>query len=447
MKNLMNDIWKNSSISEKILYIYVALIPFIDLGYLHFGVKRVGCTELVFVGLFIAWTLRYIGGKIELRKTLLEFPIILMPALFSVSFFNSKNLLDSIAEMSGLIYLIALFYLIVSIVSNYQKLRYLLNMVFITGTAIAVAGLVIFAMALVTGKTLGNPFLYYTLVESLAHCFPRIKFAFESPNMMLSYLHFVLIAGIILFLLEKRRKRRFFIALSIAIVLLTSFFTGSRSFTGLLLSLLMVQLWFGKGRVVSFLKYITIAGFIFFLIASIVKTIWVVFPVDIRKNIDEKSIELKAGYAYSIHFIRPVASINMFRRHPVIGVGFGTYRENFGDNIDWEWFRQSFDFNAYPHYLASVKDKSLSFDPHSVFLGALAETGLLGFLGLLCFFIGYMMLLVKKFTDSQRHSIQNIIYGCILAGFIGFLLNGIAIDVLSMRHFWLMMAIGVTLHE
>jgi O-antigen ligase len=442
MKNSINNIWKDSSVLEKILYIYIAFIPFSDLGYLHFGTKRIGWTEFIFLGLFILWALEYVRGKIRLRKTLLEFPIVSMLVLFSASFFNSKNLLDSMIEMSGLIYLVMFFYLICTIISNQQKLQNLLNMVFISGTIIALAGLIIFAMALVTGETLNNLFLHYTKIESLAHCFPRIKFAFESPNMMLSYLHFVLIISIILFLLEKRGRRKFLIALSISILLLTSFLTGSRSFTGLLLSLLMVQLWFSKDRVVSFLKYLTIAGFIFFLIASIIKTIWIVFPLEIRKDNDKKLIELKADYAYSIHFIRPVASINMFKKHPLIGVGFGTYNRNFRDNIDWDWFRQSFDFNGYPNYLFLAEKKALNFDPHSVFLGALAETGLLGSLGLMCFFIGYAMLLAKGFTRSKEHGFQSIVCGCVLAGFIGFLLNGMILDILSLRHLWIMMAIG-----
>lgn len=447
MKDLIKGIWKNSGILEKILYIYVALLPFTDLCYLHFGAKRAGWAELVFLWLLILWLIKYVGKKIGLRKISLDAPVALMVVLFSISFFNSRNLLDSILEMSGLVYLIMLLCLIVSVISDQQKLRDLLSVVFITGSAIALAGLAVFAGALVTGKALGNPFLHYTMVESLARCFPRIKFVFESPNMMLSYLHVALVAGMIFFLSEKKAIRRFLIALVIVIILLASFLTGSRSFAGILLTLLMVQFWFGKGRLVSFLKYLTIAGFIFFLTVSIINTVWAVFPVEIRKDSDEKLIELKASYAYSIHFIRPVASINMFKKHPVIGVGFGTYNRNFRDNVDWDWFRQSFDFNAYPEYLSSVENKTLSFDPHSVFLGSLAETGLLGFLGLMYFFIAYMAMLIKRFRNSEKHSFQNIVYGCILAGFIGFLSNGANIDILSMRHFWFMMAIGVVSYE
>lgn len=447
MKNSMKGMWKNSSLLEKILYLYVAFMPFTDICRLQMGVKRVGCTELVFLVLLIAWALQYIGGKIKLQKTLLGFPIVLMLVLFSVSFFNSKNILDSIVETSGLIYLIVLFYLILSIIYNYERLVNFLNVVFITGTAVALAGIFIFGIALVTGNSSSNPFLYYSKIESMARLFPRIKFVFESPNMLLAYLHFVLTAGLILFLLERKGLKRFVILLSIIVILLTSFFTGSRSFTGLLLSLFIVQLWFGRGVTASFLKYITIAWFIFFLTASIIKTIWIVFPVEIRKNTDGRFIELKVGYSYSTHFIRPAASINMFKKHPIIGVGFGTYNKNVRDNVDWDWFRRSFDFDTYPEYLSSIENKTLNFDPHSLYLGALAETGLAGFFGLVYFLIRYMALLVKRFRDSKGNNIRNIAYGCVLAGFIGFLLNGITLDILSMRYLWVMMAIGAAPYE
>jgi len=129
----------------------------------------------------------------------------------------------------------------------------------------------------------------------------------------------------------------------------------------------------------------------------------------------------------------------MFEKHPVIGVGYGTYTKHFKENVDWDWVRSSFGFEAYPQAIKVVEDKTLYFDPHSVYLGALAETGIVGFAGMMYFFLAYAVSLARKLKTDDK---KRIVTACILAGFLGFLLNGFTIDILSMRHFWFMMAIG-----
>jgi len=443
MKALINA-WKNSVIEEKILWLYAALIPFSSVGYFHLAAKRVGCADLVFAALLVVWLIKYFRGKVKFRRTALEGPFILMTVLFSLSFINSVKIFDSLMELSGLIYLMLLFILIANIVKTREGFRYLLNTFLFTSVVISLAGLVSFGLAMITGDAANNKFLYYGTIESMAHHFPRIQSTLGNPNMLLTYLHAALIAGIILFLLEKRAKKRFLITASIVIILTTAFFTGSRRFTGLLLSLFIILCWFGRGKIPRALKYITFTGFIIFLIASFITTIWVIFPIKAARDADGKIVSVEADYTYSLHFLRPVASISMFKKHPVVGVGLGTYNRHFRENLDWEWVRSSFGFDAYPAAIKSVQDKTLNFDPHSVFLGALAETGLIGFAGLLYLFIAYAVLLAKRFKMTQgRPGLKRIVAGCILAGFIGFLLNGLTLDMLSLRHFWLMMAVGI----
>lgn len=440
MKKLIN-LWTHTALEEKILWVYTMLIPFTGVLYFHLGMKRVGFCDFVFFGLFVVWSIKYLIGKKKFKKTSLEFAFIFMFGLFSLSFINSVNLFASFVELAALIYLAALFILILNIISTPQRLRYLLNIYLFVSLVISLIGLYYFCLALSMDNAINSRFLFYNTIESMAHHFPRIQVTLETPNMMLSYLHAALIAGIILFLLEKRPKIRTLIFLSIAIILTVAFFTGSRRFTGLLLSLFIILCLFGKSKIISVVKYASFLGFIFFLVISVITSIWVVFPVELRT--DKRNINLKANYAYSLHFIQPVASINMLKKHPFIGVGFGTYNRHFKENVDWEWLRSAFGFEAYPEYTKSVENKTLSFDPHSVFLGTLAETGLVGFFGLICFFSMYMMLLIKRFRKSDKYSLQKIVSGCILAGFIGFLLNGLTMDILSMRHFWIMMAIGI----
>ena len=361
------------------------------------------------------------------------------------SFINSLNLFDGFAELAGLIYLIVLFILIIDIISTPQKFRRLLNIFLFISTIVSLIGLILLVLSLITGKMLDSRFLFYSTIESMAHHFPRINLTFETPNMMLSYLHVALILGAILFLSEKRIKARYLILSSIVIILIAAIFTGSRQFTGFILSLFIILCCFGKGRIASILKYLTFLGVIFFLAVTVITSIWVIFPVKVRNEENTKNISLKANCAYSMHFIPPIASINMVKKYPLVGVGFGTYNRNIKDNVDWKWVRDFFGFEAYPQYRQEIENETLNFDPHSLFLGALAEAGLIGFMGLMFFLIKYMALLVKRFRNSKRYSLENIVSGCVLAGFIGFLLNGLTTDILSMRHLWIMMAIGITI--
>lgn len=442
MKRLM-QVWISSSLEEKILWLYMALMPCSGIAYFYLGIKRVGYSDLVFAALFIIWIIKYFNKKTRLPRTSLQAPLILMPVLFSLSFINSVNIFNSFTELAGLIYLIILLLLVISILSTPESLRRILSIYLLIGTAICGAGLLYFCLAYFKGDMINNPFLRYTTVESIAHHFPRIKLMLETPNMMLTYLHVVLVFGIALFMAEKRNNTKFLFGICIVIILITAFFTGSRRFTGLLLSLFLILSWLGKGKAASLFKYASFLAAISFFAISVVTSIWVVFPVKIARNDAKKNIMLEANYAYSLHYIQPIASINMIRKHPIVGVGLGTYNARFKENVDWEWLRSDFDFNAYPEYVKPVENRTLGFDPHSVFLGTFAETGILGFVALLYFFGSYLVLLFREFRNSTDGSLRKLVLGCVLAGFIGFLLNGITIDILSMRHFWFMMAAGI----
>lgn len=325
MKKSIIELWTGSTLEEKFLWLYTALIPFSDAAYFLLGAKRISYPDIVFLGLSFIWLIKFAQGKAIFRKTSMELPLILMSCLFLVSFINSADLFSGFIEMAGLVYLIIVFVLVVNIVTTLQSLRRLLNIYVFISAVISFVGLFYVGMALTAGNMGYNRFLQYTTIESVAHHFPRINLTSESPNMMLSYLHVALIGGIILFVSEKRMGIKFLHSLSITAISMAAFFTGSRRITGLLLSLFIILCLIGRGRIMPMVKYGVFLGFLFFLTTSIITSIWVVFPVMIENDKDTKTIALKANKAYSLHFAQPVASINMFKKHPVIGVGFGTY--------------------------------------------------------------------------------------------------------------------------
>lgn len=433
----------NTSLEEKLLWLYTALLALLNIFMLKFVNKNIALADFLFIILFSVWFIKSLRHKIAFRKTHLEFPLFFMIALFLASFLNTRYPLESFIELAGLIYLTILFFVIRNIISSCEKLRFWLYVYFSTAFAISLLGLISLVIAFFSQNTQLNQLLYYGAVEKIAHHFPRLKLMFESPNMSLAYLHVALIFTAILLLLENKRWIKTLILVTAAIIFIAAFFTGSRRFPGLLLSIFIILSMYGKSKILTMIKYFTFLLFLAFLVLAFLTSIWMVFPVKIVKNEVEKTIELKTNYAYSIHYLLPHVAIDMFGKHPIIGSGFGTFNKNFKDNVDWGWFKSSFDFNAYPGYLKSAENKTLVLDPHSLFFSTLAETGLFGLIGLFYFFFRYICLLLKIRRKNNPFSCENIVSGCVLAGLIGFLLNALTMDILSMRPFWIMLAAGL----
>ncbi|MBU1999401.1 MAG: O-antigen ligase family protein [Candidatus Omnitrophica bacterium] len=436
-------IWKNSAIEEKLLYIYTASIPFLDNYIFSFYGKKIVYADFIFVCMFLVWLINKIYTKSGLDFAGLKLPMFMLVGAFAVSFFNSVNILNSLVELAGLVYLLVLFLLIIGIIKSPEKVKFVLCVYFFTAFVISFVGLFLIFLAFIGRNLSTTQFYGYSTVEAMAHHFPRLDMGFESANMLLAYLHVGFIAGAVIFLSMQSKRLRLIILLAIFVILSAAFFTGSRRFTGLLLSVFVIICWYGRGRLAAISKYAVFSLFIVFLILAFLTTVWVVFPLMISIDQPAKNISVGANYAYSIHYLLPVVSVEIFKKHPLIGVGFGTWNKNFRDYVDWKWLKSSFGFKPYPNYVKLVDEKTLNFDPHSLFFGVLAETGILGLAVLIYFLTAYARKLIRSFRASSYLSFENILLGCILAGFIGFMFNALTLDILSMRHFWFMLAVGM----
>ena len=77
-----------------------------------------------------------------------------------------------------------------------------------------------------------------------------------------------------------------------------------------------------------------------------------------------------------------------------------------------------------------------SYDPHSTYLGALAETGITGLLAL----VGFLLVVYAKLTSitsmktDSRYLVFIILFTC-------FLIEAISTDIMNFRHFWVMLAV------
>ncbi len=122
------------------------------------------------------------------------------------------------------------------------------------------------------------------------------------------------------------------------------------------------------------------------------------------------------------------ASLNMFKDHPIIGVGVGNFYE------------------AYRYKYAPTEVKKFYFHAHDVFLNILAQAGSIGFIGLLSLFIYLYYDAIK--TWRKKREIMSIAY---LLTLISYNVNFLT-DVLFCGHylklptylFWLITGIYVS---
>lgn len=111
-----------------------------------------------------------------------------------------------------------------------------------------------------------------------------------------------------------------------------------------------------------------------------------------------------------------------WQRHPWIGVGVGQFSQVVA---------QAFQAGRIPYASA---------DPHSTWLGSLAETGLIGLAGL----VGLWIAILRE-ARRARHQMtrpnQARHLGALLAGLIGLLVNSVHVDIMHFRFSWVAVAL------
>ncbi len=433
-------------LKDWLLAAYLLFLPIMDYAPCRIYGRVVLFSDFIFIGLVLVC----IGGMISRSKPfsfdLLDCAGLGMIIMFSFSILFSKYRVQGAVELAALSYLYLLFVITRRVVTSIGKLKAMLTVWVAAALLVSLVGLAAFTHAYLSGPIRGNRFLFYMPIEAMAHHFPRIDSTFINANMLLSYLHVAICVVIILYLSSSRAKvcTRFFMIAIIMIFLITAFLTGSRRFTGLLLSLFLISLWCCSGRIARLARVFTIIGFIIFLSVSIVTTIWTIFPLSIAHDRFQQTLTIKAHTSYSLHMLPLSVALAMTARHPFLGVGLGAFNREFSSYVDWEWVKASFGLEAYPQCITAVNNHTLNFDPHSAYLGSIAETGIVGFLGLTLFLGCAMFLFVRTFKKYRFDGERAIISGCMLACLCGFIFNALTFDMLTLRHFWLLLALPLT---
>ncbi len=153
-------------------------------------------------------------------------------------------------------------------------------------------------------------------------------------------------------------------------------------------------------------------GFSFSAIFLLFAIFFAVNPYLITKTLSR--IDTVAGidsYRSGIHQV----SIEVFRHYPLFGIGVDNHRKvGYDLLVEWTGKDRSYWKVNYPKH----------FDPHSIYLGSLAERGLFGFLSLSLLLLGWFLSLFFVAKKKKLNDIELAVWGMGVATFVLLTVNG-----------------------
>ncbi|MBL7197031.1 MAG: O-antigen ligase family protein [Candidatus Omnitrophica bacterium] len=429
--------------TEKFLFLYIGLIPFMQVPTLPLFGQKIQYSDLIFPIIFVIWVVRILQRKNPINIDKFDFFILALLVLFSISVVISPNRLKSGIEYMGLLYLFCVYFLIKQLVANANSWWRIINLWAIISFAVLLIGIGSYITTTLIGYS--NPFVKeYTFVSFLGS---RICSTFRNPNMLAAYLHVTIVFGFILLRRAQELKQKtFWVYLLIAMCLLGSFLTKTRILAGILLSLFLILMLPQKSKLLLRSRYLVLIGFIFVSLLAFTSIVWRIFPIDIRTNGETPNI--KFNLTHFPYYSYNKAALAMIKDKPFFGVGMGIYNTRFMEYADVKEMESSFHV-AYPDYEkgkdpATISVKQNGVDPHSTYLGWAAETGLFSLAAIIMMFFYYCSRIISHFR-REINDFNRYIVWCFFAGMCGFLLNGLYIDIFTMRHFWIFIGMGAAL--
>lgn len=431
---------RNISLYEKLLWLFFILIPVMRVPSLPLVKQKIQYSEIVFVLLFVVWVLRYLNGKEKLQKVPAGFALIVMLSIFLLSFINSRGWLISSITFLGIFYLVCLYFLITQLVTFEDMWWRLLKCWVLISLILAVTGICAYLISFLGvdhDYLLAKHDFYRSVNSGLS---TRIISIFRHPAMLATYMHVSIVFSFILAVKSDVHAEKILSYICIALFIITAILTKTRINAGIALTLFLIAVTLPyENYIISFAKYFSFlyAITLFILVSSL--TVWWILPVTIHKAANNDTIVFEVNSIQQPYFIMHKTGLKIIKDHPLIGVGMGMFNFESARYITWEESKKPWHV-IYPHI--TEKDESMykrGTDPHSTYIGWGSETGLLGLGGILFFFIQIIRALVMR-IKSDKDMINSFIYKAMLAGLVGFLLNGWYINILTLRHFWILLS-------
>lgn len=370
------------SFCDKFLYWIVILIPF------------VGSFSSALINIFIGWAVAvYVLRKIVSKQYYFKKTVISIPFLFLIiiSAISMRNSLDLFSSSQGLLKLLKYGFLFLIFSESVVDAQHLKKIAIAIG-----CGVLLVSLDAIWQLYSGKDFLRYHAYDYVLGL-PRLKASFPHTNIFGLYLGLVL--PLIFSLARyffKNRQKLFFTLIGICVFYCLIFTFSRGSIIGFIVALIIIAL-MQKDRLLIGLIIISILVAPFLL------------PSSIRDWAKERSSAWEVMFnAERIYIYK--TTLNMIKQHPFIGVGVNT----FCDNYTRYKINDSYGNTGESRYYG-----------HNNFLHMAGEIGLMG-LGV---FLWLLFIVFKKwyiiYKLSPTRSFLSILSLGLIAGIVGFLINGI----------------------
>lgn len=279
-------------------------------------------------------------------------------------------------------------------------------------------------------------FSYLPFLVAQVHDDRISSVAFEPPFLAI---YLITIAGwMFSYILTEKKWYKFVPAIA---VLVLTYFSGSRTALLVIVILLAIFLHFlyKSGQYRIYLAYMGIGVLCLTVGLLAVNAPKVIRSVETKLNSLNFQDNLTKNVSNKSRFGMQYAALQVFKEHPVTGVGFGQQTYHARHHYPGWAVRDNYEFRLY--YL---NPKEKSFPPaYNLYTRLLAETGIIGtglFVWLITLTIIHSRRLIKKMQGEEK-----ILALVLLISFTGFAINWLQIDTFRMYGFWLCLAILIKL--
>ncbi len=399
-------------------------------GFLETALQKMQYADLFLVLFSIIYANRIYQWFIDRGNAKCRNLLVLIAICWILSTMFSLHKDISRLDTAGLLMLITLFILInkLTISHNYFLLFNKINVYF--AACVALFGILTLIVYANYSSAFLDQFFMPRPNDNAAVLIDRMSSTLTLPEMLITYLHVALVSGAIVYVHEKKRA----VLICIAFIIIAALLAYSRSLTGFIAtsSLILFAFRFKKTIFRLAVKLFALFAIVFFAIA-ILLSFYRIYSVSSENGTAENRTQI----GHEKRFFMADAAFQIFKSSPIWGGGPGSYTYEARKYIN-------FDSISHIDFLIArdLANENAKVDPHSLYLGVISENGLLGIFSLGAFIL-YMIFFNHKIISTYDHKVLQT-HQILNAGLIGFLITGLFVDILSMRHFWVLIALIYT---
>ena len=433
------------------LIAYIVLLPLMVVR----GVPVVGAklqlSDLLFLALCLMlwWAMRQ--GAWSWRRT----PVLPVLGIFlgiaAISMVLSGFTKASVLEVLGYAYMACLYLVVVNSIRTWSEWIRVIEIWVAVSTVVALIGVVgvFFAYrGIVTPFAVHYPY-FFNLIKHPFWIATSTFLASPTPNMVYGYLHlgFFLTLGLLVSAWRRPRRRAWYLV-ALIIHLVAVLLTYSRGWLALVVGS-FVFLWQFRSRLVLVLSHamfllvlfvaVLVEGPSLYNVHQVSLTITPASPnlsveererayAYLQPNVPFHRLQFEATYAPFSRVYLYRAALKMFHQQPWLGIGPGNFSE--------EIYRRQRQGETWDGLRVTTP-----WDPHSTYLGGLAELGFLGGVAIVMMFGLAVWQVLQAMRRAGSVPGPSVLWG-LFSGLVGYLVYAFDVDMLTMRWFWFAAALG-----